>query len=357
MGNKGAPAWAGAAAIEEAVLASRFSGAVTVDVAGSRVFEAAAGDTHRALGVPNTVGTRFAIASGSKAFTALAVVHLAEQGLVDLDGPVRRWLGDELPLVDDRVTLRHLLGHRSGIGDYLDESGELSASDYVLDVPVHTLITAADFLPVLAGRPQQADPDAGFAYSNSGYVILALVIERASGQVFQDAVQRLVFDPAGLRDTAYLRLDELPGDAAVGYLFDRGDRANTLHLPVRGNGDGGAYTTAAELHRFWTALFEGRIVSAEAVEEMIAPRSEVPEEGLRYGLGFWLHPSGDTVLIEGADAGVSFRSTHDPATRTTVSVLGNTSDGAWPVIGAAAEALDAAAGRSAPVQDDTAIGA
>lgn len=355
--NGDRPTWAGAGAIDAAVRGSHFSGVVTVDVAGARVFEAVAGDANRAYGVANTVGTSFAVASGSKAFTALAVMRLAEAGLVELDAPVRDWLGDELPLIADGVTLRHLLGHRSGIGDYLDESEDLAASDYVLDVPVHTLTTAEAFLPVLAGRPQLAEPDTGFAYSNSGFVVLALVIERATGEAFHDAVQRLVFDPAGLRDTAYLRLDELPSHAAVGYLFDHGDRANTLHLPVRGNGDGGAFTTAAELHRFWTALFEGRIVSAAAVEEMTTPRSEVPEEGLRYGLGFWLHPSGDAVLIEGADAGVSFRSTHDPATRTTVNVLGNTSDGAWPVIGAAAEALDAAAGRSAPVQDDTAIGA
>jgi len=346
MMNGDASTWPGAGALEEAIRGSRFSGVVTVDVAGERVFEAAAGDAHRAFGVANAVPTRYAIASGSKAFTALAVVRLAEDGLVELDAPVRAWLGEDLPLVDDRVTLRHLLGHRSGIGDYLDESEMLAPSDYVLAVPVHTLTTAEAFLPVLADRPQEADPDAGFAYSNSGFVILGLVIERASGEEFQDAIQRLVFEPAGLQETAYLRLDELPGHAAVGYLFDDGDRANTLHLPVRGNGDGGAFTNAADLHRFWTALFDGRIVSTAAVEEMTAPRSEVPKEGLRYGLGFWLHPTGGAVLIEGADAGVSFRSTHDPETRTTVSVLGNTSDGAWPVIGAAAEALDALAGRA-----------
>jgi hypothetical protein len=81
----------------------------------------------------------------------------------------------------------------------------------------------------------------------------------------------------------------------------------------------------------WSAFFAGRIVSGDWVAEMVRPRSDVPRESKRYGLGFWLHASRDTVMLEGFDAGVSFRSTHDPASATTHTVISNTSHGAWPI--------------------------
>jgi CubicO group peptidase (beta-lactamase class C family) len=157
-----------------------------------------------------------------------------------------------------------------------------------------------------------------------------LLAERAARTPYHDLVRKLVLERAGLADTAYLRSDELPGGVANGYLD--GLRTNVLHLPVRGTGDGGCFTTAADMVVFWQALFDGAIVGEATLAAMIRPRSDVPSEGLRYGMGFWLHPTGDAVLLEGYDAGVSFRSKHDPATDTTYTVLANTSEGAWPLV-------------------------
>src|SRR5690606_41508640 len=112
----------------------------------------------------------------------------------------------------------------------------------------------------------------------------------------------------------------LPGAAALGYLHGRGDLVNILHLPVLGNGDGGVFTTAAYLHRFWRAFLDGQIVSPASVREMTRPRHWVPQEDLRYGMGFWLHRTAPALVLEGYDAGVSFRTTHVPASRTPVSV-------------------------------------
>jgi hypothetical protein len=112
-----------------------------------------------------------------------------------------------------------------------------------------------------------------------------------------------------------------------------GLRTNVFHLPVRGSGDGGIYSTAADIHAMWTALFAGRIVSPGWVAEMVRPRSDVPSEAMRYGLGFWLHQSRDAVMLEGSDAGVSFRTVHDPVGRFTHTVLSNTTSGAWPITG------------------------
>lgn len=337
-------------AIDVAAARKAFTGVVTVDVGDERVFERAYGFAHRAFRVPNTVDTQFAIASGSKAFTALATMRLVEDGTLRLDQPVRELLDTDLPEIDDAVTIEQLLDHTSGIGDYLDEEAEWEASDYVLPVPVHTLTTAEAFVPLLGGFPQEFPPGERFSYNNGGYVVLAIVLERATGDAYHDVVRRLVFAPAGLEHTDFLRLDELPGTAAVGYLFEEGDRVNTLHLPVLGNGDGGGFSTAADLHRFWRAFSAGGIVSPAGVAAMVEPRHDVPEEGLRSAMGFFLHRSTPAAYIEGYDAGVSFRSTHLAPSATTVSVLGNSSEGAWPVVAAVETAIDAEAG-AAPTGD------
>jgi CubicO group peptidase (beta-lactamase class C family) len=151
-----------------------------------------------------------------------------------------------------------------------------------------------------------------------------------------------VLIPAGMHDSGYFRSDELPERTAVGYLpIDGVSRTNVLHLPVRGNGDGGMYATVVDISTFWRALFAARIVSAASVAMMLRPRSDVPAESRRYGLGFWLHPRTDEVILEGYDAGVSFRTEHDPASARTATVVSNSSDGAWPVARRLRTLLDA----------------
>ena len=213
--------------------------------------------------MPNTVGTRFAVASGAKTLTALAVMRLVERGVLRLDTPARSLLGRDLPLVADDVTVEQLLAHRSGIGDYFDEDGDADVNDPVLPVPVHRLATTEQYLTVLDGHAQVSPAGERFAYNNAGYVVLALLAERASGTDFHQLVHTLVCEPAGMVDTAFLRSDELPGDAARGYLFADGLRSNVLHLPVVGSGDGGIYSTAADLSSLWDALLAGRVVAPE----------------------------------------------------------------------------------------------
>ena len=181
-----------AARVDALIAESRFSGVVRIDRAGETVLERAAGWAHRAHRVPMTVDTRLAIASGSKGFTALVVLSLAADGTLPLATAARELLGGDLPLVDDRVTVEHLLAHRSGIGDYLDEKAGNPIDDYVMPVPVHTLVDSNDYLPVLDGHPQAFAPGERFAYNNAGFVVLAILAERASGTAFVDLVQQRV---------------------------------------------------------------------------------------------------------------------------------------------------------------------
>jgi CubicO group peptidase (beta-lactamase class C family) len=309
-----------------------FAGVVSVDRGGAIEFLKAYGLAHRAWRVPNAVDTRFAIASGVKGLTAVTVVSLIEQGALRPSTTARSVLGRDLPLIGDDVTVEHLLAHRSGIGDYFDEESGHEITDYVMPVPVHELGTTEQYLAVLDGHPTKFPAGERFSYCNGGYVVLALIAERASGVSFHDLLRQRVCEPAGMRDTEFLRSDELPDRTAVGYLPIQGvSRTNVFHLPVRGSGDGGIYSTAADISAFWRSLFTGAIVSSGWVSEMVRPRSDVPSQSMRYGLGFWLHMSSTIVMLEGYDAGVSFRSVHDPDSTLTHTVISNSSDGAWPI--------------------------
>lgn len=306
-----------------------FSGVVRVDRGEHTELAAAFGLAERGYGIPHPMDTQLALASGVKPLTALVVVSLIQEGLLRPDAPVRALLDADLPLIDDAVSVEHLLAHRSGIGDYVDEDSDLDVNDYLMPVPVHRLARTEDYLTVLEGHPQKFPPGERFSYCNSGYVVLALLAERASGQDFPALVQRRVCEPARMVDTTFLRSDELPARAARGYLHADGLRTNVLHLPVRGSGDGGIYTTAADVHALWQALDHARVVSREWYAEMTRPRSEAPAESARYGLGFWLPLPGDRVAFEGMDAGVSCRSVHHAWSGVTHTVLANTSGGAW----------------------------
>ena len=119
--------------------------------------------------------------------------------MLGLDATARSLLGSDLPLIDDGVTVEQLLAHRSGIGDYLDEDELDDNNDYVLTVPVHELATTEQFLAVLDGHPMKHEPGERFVYCNGGYMVLALLAERASGVPFHDLVDQRVCTPAWMR--------------------------------------------------------------------------------------------------------------------------------------------------------------
>jgi len=243
------------------------------------------GFADRAHGIPNAVETQFAIASGTKGFTAVVA-----RSVLPLDLRARELLGDDLPLIDRGVTVEHLLTHTSGIGDYFDENVHPDPEEYVMSVPARELETTEDYVRMLDGHPQLFAPGEREKYCNAGYDVLALLAERATGRSFYDLVDEHVCRPAGMTATAFLRSDSLPGTAAIGYLEN--GRTNLFHLPVRGSGDGGIYTTLDDVDRFWTLV-----------------GNEWPAK------------------LEGADAGVSFYSV-----RGRFTVISNTSRGAWPVV-------------------------
>ncbi|WP_372667297.1 serine hydrolase domain-containing protein [Amycolatopsis kentuckyensis] len=290
-----------------------FSGVILVSRGDETLVAEASGYAHIAHGIENTVDTRFAIASGTKGFTALVVVGLVAEGRLELSTKARDVLGDDLPLIDDRVTVEHLLTHTSGIGDYCDEDGD--------PPPTPLLATSADYLAALDGYPQKFPPGERFNYNNGAFAVLSLIAERVAGIPFAELVRTRVTEPAGMADTAFLRSDALPARTATGYLED--GRTNVFSLPVVGFGDGGIYSSAPDFRKFWPAFLDGRIVPREWVDRML--------RGDGYGLGFFL-PRPGVVRLEGGDHGVTFRSNHQPSSGVTATLISNDHRGGGPLL-------------------------
>jgi CubicO group peptidase (beta-lactamase class C family) len=322
--------------LEQRARATDFSGAVRVERRGEVIVEFACGYGDRANERLNDLHTRFAVASGTKALTALTIMSLVESGAFTLDTPLRSVVHDDLPHVDEAVTIEHLLTHRSGVGDYLDEAAGGDIDDHVLgSLSAHTLETARDYLPLLNTPKQVSAPGEHFVYNNSAFVMLSLVIETTTGS-YHRAVRDHVFTPAAMPDAGFFRTDDLPANAALGYLAN--GRSNVFHLPVIGMGDGGAFLTLDDTTAFWNAFSTGGIVSLENVAAMTTEVS-VYDDKRSYGRGFWLAPGADHVWFEGMDAGVSFQSGWFRGDDVRYTVLSNTSSGAWPLVKMICDAL------------------
>ena len=201
-----------------------------------------------------------------------------------------------------------------------------------MPVPVHELATTEQYLAVLDGHAAKFPPGERFAYCNGGYVVLALIAERTSGVPFHELVVGASASRPACATRAFLRSDELPGRRGA-----RVSRGRRRRGPTCSTCRCAAAETAGSTRPRPTSARSGaRSSPVGSCRRSGWPRwcgraATCPEESRRYGLGFWLHASSDAVMLEGYDAGVSFRSVHDPRRATTHTVISNTSDGAWPI--------------------------
>jgi CubicO group peptidase (beta-lactamase class C family) len=239
----------------------RFSGVVLVAQNGAAVFHRAYGYADREARRPNELGTAFNLSSINKIFTIAAVQQLAAAGKLDLDSTLARYWPD-YPNADvaRRVTIRQLLEHRSGIG------GNIFPRN---DAERRRLRHNRDFLPMFVSEPLRFEPGTRQQYSNAGYVILGMLIERVSGEDYYAYVRRHLYQPAGMEHTGHFSDDSLPPFAAIGYTreIDGSEDApptaplhrNTASKPMRGSAAGGGYSTTGDLLRWLQARRAGSI--------------------------------------------------------------------------------------------------
>ena len=313
------------------------SGVIHISHNNKPLFSHAYGYANRSESIPNRLNTRFGIASGGKLFTATAIAQLVDQGKISFDAPLIDFLDGELPQIDPKVSLRQLLSHTSGIPDYFDESILDDYEAYWLDKPVYRILTAKDFFPLIADFPMQFTPGEKFAYNNMGFVLLGHVIEKVSGQRFQDYIEEKIFGPAWMRSSGYFLSNRLPEHTALGYIEEKDGNwhTNLFALPIVGHGDGGVFCTAADYGRFWKAFFELRYFKEEILRDMLTPHAKVSQDGItNYGLGIWMNDIAPTrcYYVTGEDPGVNFFSSIYPEINLQITILGNSNDAVWPLI-------------------------
>ena len=315
-----------------------FSGVIWLDVNGETIFTRAYGLASRRDAIPNNLETRFQTASGTKIFTALAVLQLVEQGLLKLEDRLKDILPFSFPNFSPEITLRHLLTHTSGITSYFEEDVNDDYEALWQDLPVYRMREPRDFLPLFQNKGMKFSPGERFEYNDGGFILLGLVIEQVSGKSFREVIREQVFLPAGMQNSGFYYSDRLPSNTAEAYIYDKERkewRSNIFSVPIIGAPDGGAYTSAADLCSFWKALLDHKLLSEENTRQMLTPQAaEDEEKGFYYGSGVWIRKTEEQPMIfyvEGMDPGASMISACAANRAFMLHILGNTNRSVWQI--------------------------
>lgn len=318
--------------LKELLVEENYSGVVTIKKDDEIVFEKAMGFMDRANKITINAETRFGIASGTKLFTALGILKLIEDGRLSLDSKVFDHIKQPFDTYDNRVTIKHLLSHTSGLPDYFDEDLIEDFDNFKVSVPWCELLKPSDYMPVMPDRKMKYPMGEKFHYNNSGFVMLAMVIESITGD-YHEWITSSILKPHNLNHTGFYRFDQLPENCAYGYidLENNQYKTNIYNLPIIGGGDGGIYSNSYDLIKLWELLMNGEIINKKLLDLLLTPH--VIDGDDHYGLGVWLdkQKNGFTPAIVGSDPGVSFVSTSRTDLNIVYNVISNTSGDAWKV--------------------------
>jgi len=314
-----------------------FRGAIYIIKEGEIVCEYAAGYADLSNEIPNTLETKFASASAGKVFVAVGILQLIEQGKLRFEDTLGSLLDMELGQIDKDVTIRQLLTHTSGVPDYFDETVMEEYEELWIDFPNYKIRRNNDLFPLFMDKPMMYPKGERFQYNNSGYVLLASIIERVMGMYFDEYLQKNIFNTCDMKSTGYYELDRLPARCANNYIWcddTKSFRTNIFSVDAKGTGAGGAFITVKDIANFWKGLSEGKLLSEDMVCQMLSKQSGDgydPEEGY-YGYGVWIIENEDGLEIpyfQGCDPGVSFISEYNPNNNMISVMVSNYCDNVW----------------------------
>jgi CubicO group peptidase (beta-lactamase class C family) len=255
-----------------------FRGAVLVGVDGKIEFEKGYGNANEEWEIHNTPTTKFRIASLTKQFTAACVLLLQERGRLNVRDPISQYLSG-LPDSWRSITIHQLLTHTSGIPNY--------TSDLQFARIRHTGATPSEMVALVAAKPLDFNPGSKWAYSNTGYILLGMLIEKMSGKSYADFLKSNIFTPLGMANSGYDRAADILTERASGYEIKDGHLANAdfidMNIPYAA---GGIYSTVEDMYRWSQALAqEGKLLSADSLKQMFTPYPEAAYQGQHYGYG------------------------------------------------------------------------
>ncbi len=258
----------------------KFSGTVLVAKDGKPIFTGAYGLADREHNIPNRLDTCFRLGSMNKMFTATAILQLVQAGKIQLTDPVGKYIKDYPNAeVASKVTIHQLLTHTGGTGDFFGPE---------FDAHRLELKTLQDYINLLGKRGPEFEPGSKYEYSNYGFIVLGVVVERVSGENYYDYVRDHIYKPAGMTSTASLPETEVPKSCAIGYTTEGGRgalRPNTDTLPYRGTSAGGGYSTVMDLLQFAMALEGHKLLRAQFTEMLTTGKVSTRGEG-KYAYGF-----------------------------------------------------------------------
>jgi CubicO group peptidase (beta-lactamase class C family) len=284
------------AKLEKDSAADKFSGAALLAKDGKPIFTGAYGMADREKKVPNTVNTRFRIGSMNKMFTAVSILQLVQAGKISLSDPVGKYLTD-YPNKDiaTKVTIQQLLTHTGGTGDFFGPQ---------FDAHRLELKTLQDYIKLFGERAPEFEPGSRWVYSNYGFLMLGVVVERVTGKSYYDYVSENIFKPAGMTSSGSLPEDQSVPERSIGYTQFGGEalRPNTDTLPYRGTSAGGGYCTVEDFLRFANALTNHRLLNAQNTELLTTGKVDTPR-GDKYAFGFMDNGAGTSMRHFGHGGG------------------------------------------------------
>lgn len=311
-----------------------FSGVVLLARDGHPLYQKSCGEASRMYGVPNRMETRFATASITKMFTAVAVLQMIEAERLNWRTPVVPYLDLQNTTIPESVTVSQLLTHTSGISDYTDDEDPLEFENLWKTIGPCSVDSPSKLLPFFMDKEPERAPGTGFDYNNAGYILLGLMLEKAAGIPYDEVIRRHVFRKAGMNHSDFIPLTHVASDLAEGYIPVRdagncpiGWERNIYSLPAYGLPDGGAYCTAWDLVHFMGALRSGRLLNEQFTERILTPQVMVDKKW-KYGYGIWFDIEEGTLIRyghTGEDPGVSARVYHYPLFNMDLVILGNQS--------------------------------
>ncbi|MFI8509813.1 serine hydrolase domain-containing protein [Streptomyces sp. NPDC085460] len=281
-----APDLAGVRAALDAAMAQGAPGAMARFTGPGGVESLTAGVRDRASGAPMDIHARFRIGSVSKTFSTVVLLQLVEEDRLELDAPVNRYLPGLLP--DDRITVRHLLTHRSGLADYTNAMFADTVPGF--EAVRNRVFTYQELVDLSLAEPRTTEPGVSYRYSNANFVVVGMLIEKLTGKPVDRAYERRIFKPLKLRDTSYVHPDtRIKGLRVRGYLHP--DAAgeplvdSTEQTVSWAQSAGAVISTPADLNTFTSALMRGRLLSPAMMEEMTTVTPTDTTDTRFYGLG------------------------------------------------------------------------
>jgi CubicO group peptidase (beta-lactamase class C family) len=291
---------------------NQFSGTVLVAKDGKPVFREAFGLANRELDVAMTPESVLRLGSITKQFTAAAIMQLVEQGKLSVSDPVSKYYA-AAPAAWSKITVEHLLNHRSGIPSYTGLPGFFEKQAMFPRKPEEIVALTQDM-------PLEFAPGTKHAYNNTGFVLLGYIIEKVSGQTYADYLQQHIFTPLGMKHSGYDDTTTLLPNRAAGYGFDNGVWSNSAYLSMTlPHAAGSLYSTVDDLLIWEEAFFSDKVVSAASRAAM------TKDYGDRYGYGLGVNDLGGhkTVRHSGGIPGFSTDIIRFPDDGLTVIVLAN----------------------------------